>query len=66
MIVTNKRIIIINRATLGIRKDFETIPFTQITSVRLEKGIISSSVFVRVMGFDRTRGCSREGRRRAR
>lgn len=62
VVVTNKRIIIINRATLGIRKDFETIPFTQITSVRLEKGIISSSVFVRVMGFDMDKGLLEGGK----
>lgn len=62
VIATNKRIIIINRATLGIRKDYETIPYTQITSVRLEKGIISSSVFIRVQGYDRDQGLLERGK----
>ena len=66
VIATDRRVIIINRATLGMRKDFETIPYTQITSVRLERGIISSSVFVRVEGFDQDKGLLEGERRRAR
>ncbi len=62
VIATDRRVIIVNRATLGIRKDFETIPYTQITSVRLERGIISSSVFVRVMGFDQDKGLLEGGK----
>jgi hypothetical protein len=62
VIATDKRVIIINRATLGVRKDFETIPYTQIASVRLERGIISSSVFVRVMGFDQDKGLLESGK----
>jgi hypothetical protein len=62
VIATNKRVIIINRTTLGVRKDYETIPYTQITSVRLEKGIISSSVFVRVQGYDKDQGLLDNGK----
>ena len=62
VLATTKRVIIINRATLGVRKDFETIPYTQITSVRLEKGIISSSVFVRVEGFANEKGLLEGGK----
>jgi hypothetical protein len=51
VIATDKRIIIINRANFGIRNDYESIPYSRITSVRLEKGIISSSVFLRVEGY---------------
>ncbi|MGA3020654.1 MAG: PH domain-containing protein [Candidatus Micrarchaeales archaeon] len=62
VIATNKRIIIINRETLGIRKDYETIPYAQVTSVRFEKGIISSSVFIRVQGYDRVKGLLENGK----
>ena len=62
VIVTNMRIIIINRATLGIRKDYEVIPYKNVTSVRLEKGLISSSVFIRVQGYDRDKGLLKNGR----
>ncbi len=51
VIATDKRIIIINRATFGIRSDYEVIPYNRVTSVRMEKGIISSSVFLRVSGY---------------
>lgn len=56
VIVTNKRLIIVNKESLGMRKDIESIPYKQITSVRLEHGIISSSVFVRVEGYDTDKG----------
>ncbi|MDE1811068.1 MAG: PH domain-containing protein [Candidatus Micrarchaeota archaeon] len=56
VMATDKRVIIINRASLGIRKDYEAIPYKDITSVRLEHGIISSSVFIRVEGYDRDKG----------
>ncbi|MFI5412487.1 MAG: PH domain-containing protein [Candidatus Micrarchaeales archaeon] len=51
IIATNKRILIINRATFGIRNDVESIPYNRVSSVRLEKGLISSSVFLRVGGY---------------
>jgi hypothetical protein len=51
VVATDKRMIIINRATFGIRTDYEAIPYNRITSVRMEKGIISSSVFLRVSGY---------------
>ena len=56
VICTNKRLFIVNRATMGLRKDYEIIQYRQITSVRLERGIISSSVFIRVQGYDRDKG----------
>jgi hypothetical protein len=61
VVATNKRIIIINKTTLGMRKDYEVIPYGQITSVRLEHGIISSSVFVRVQGYDVDKGLLKNG-----
>ncbi len=60
--ITNKRIIIMNRASAGLRKDFEIIPYNKITSVRLEHGIISSSVFVRVEGYDKDVGLLSHGK----
>ncbi len=56
LIATSNRIIIINRESLGIRKDFEVIAYDKITSVRLEHGVISSTVFVRIEGYDTDRG----------
>lgn len=63
IVATNKRLIIVNRTTLGIRKDFEEIPYNRITSVRMERGIISSSVFVRVEGYDTDKGFLKGGER---
>ncbi len=62
VVATDKKVILVNRATLGIRKDFEIIPYRQITSVRLESGIISSTVFIRVQGYDRDQGLLKNGR----
>jgi hypothetical protein len=62
VIATDKRIIILNRANLGIRQDYEVIPYKQITSVRLEHGIISSSVFIRVQGYDVDKGLLKNGK----
>ncbi len=56
VIATNKRLLIVNKEVLGLRKDIESINYSQITSVRFEKGIISSSVFVRVEGYDTDTG----------
>ncbi len=52
VIVTDRRIIIINRMSAGLRKDYEVIAYGRITSVRMEKGFVSSNVFVRVEGYD--------------
>jgi hypothetical protein len=62
VVCTNKRLIIVNRATLGLRKDYEVIQYRQITSVRLERGIVSSSVFIRVQGYDRDKGLLAAGK----
>ncbi|HVC58655.1 MAG TPA: PH domain-containing protein [Candidatus Acidoferrales bacterium] len=62
VVATDKRVIIINRASLGIRKDYEAIPYKQIASVRLEHGLISSSVFIRVEGYDQDKGLLKSGR----
>lgn len=56
VVITDRRLIIINRASLGLRQDYEVVPYTAITDVRLEHGIISSSVFVRVQGFSTDKG----------
>ena len=56
VVATDKRLLIINRATLGARKDIETIPYNSIASVRLENGLISSSVFIQVAGYVSPKG----------
>ncbi len=62
VVVTDNRLIIVNRATLGFRKDYEVIPYPKITSVRLERGIMSSTVFIRVEGYDRDKGLLKGGK----
>jgi hypothetical protein len=62
VVATDRRIIIVNRATLGLRHDYEVIPYPTIASVRLEHGIISSSVFIRVQGYDTDRGLLKNGK----
>ncbi len=62
VIATNRRIIIVNKTAMGIRKDIESIPYKNVTSVRWEHGIITSSVFLRVQGFDTDKGFLKKGR----
>lgn len=56
VVVTDKRLIIVNRASMGLRQDYEVVPYSAIVSVRLEHGIISSTVFIRVQGYDTDKG----------
>ena len=56
VICTNERIIIINRSALGLRKDYEIITYAKVVHVRLERGIFSSSVILRLFGGDTGRG----------
>jgi ribosomal protein L40E len=62
VVLTDKRVLIVNRATLGIRHDYEVIPYGAVTSVRLEQGIVSSSVFIRVLGYDTDKGLLKNGK----
>ena len=62
VITTDKRLIILNRTSLGFRKDYEVIPYRQIASVSLENGVISSSVFIRMQGYDRDTGPNDSGK----
>jgi len=48
---TNKKIIIRNPTMLGLRESVEEIPYDQITSVKLEKGMFSSTVVIRSPGL---------------
>ncbi len=62
VIATDKRIIVLNRVNLGIRQDFEVIPYRHITSVRLVNGVVASSVFIRIQGFDNDKGLLPNGK----
>ena len=62
VIATSNKIIIINRTNAGLRKDYEIVPYEKIASVRLAKGIISSSVYIRVEGYDREKGLLKNGK----
>jgi hypothetical protein len=48
---TDKRIIIRNPTMLGMRENIEDIPYDNITSVKLEKGVFSSTILIRVPGL---------------
>jgi hypothetical protein len=52
IIISNKRIIIINYADLGMHHDFEMISYSHIVSVRLEHGVILASIHVRMLGYE--------------
>lgn len=48
---TDKRVIIRNPTMMGLRASIEDIPYDKITSVKLEKGLLSSSIVLRVPGL---------------
>lgn len=48
---TNKKIIIRNPTMMGLRESVEEITYDQITSVKLEKGMFSSTVIIRSPGL---------------
>lgn len=48
---TDKRLIIRNPTMLGMRENVEDIPYDKITSVKLEKGLFSSTVVIRAPGL---------------
>jgi PH (Pleckstrin Homology) domain-containing protein/putative oligomerization/nucleic acid binding protein len=48
---TDRRIIIRNPTMLGMRENIEDIPYDKMTSVKLEKGIFSSTILIRVPGL---------------
>lgn len=60
-VVTNRRLIIVERSRYGIRKNYEVIPHKNITGVRLDHGIFSSSVFVRIPGYSAEEGKFKSG-----
>lgn len=51
-VATNKRLIILNRTRLGIRKNYEVIPYRYITAVKMEHGLWSCSVIIRVSSVE--------------
>lgn len=48
---TDKRLVIRNPTMLGMRENVEDIPYDKITSVKLEKGLFSSTVLIRSPGL---------------
>ena len=59
---TNKRIIIASRESFGLRKDYQVVPYKQIASVRLEHGMVSSTVMIRLQGYDVGQGLLKTGK----
>ena len=51
VVATDKRLIIRNPTMLGMRENVEDIPYDKITSVKLEKGLFSSTVLIRAPGL---------------
>lgn len=62
VVCTDKRLILINRSIFGIRKDYEMINYNNIVNVRLERGIFSSSVILRIAGGSTGRGFLETGK----
>jgi hypothetical protein len=56
---TDKRVIIRNPTMLGMRENIEDIPYDKMTSVKLEKGIFSSTVLIRAPGLSEMSRVSR-------
>src|ERR671914_2248784 len=48
---TDKRVIIRNPTMLGMRENIEDIPYDTMTSVKLEKGVFSSTILIRAPGL---------------
>src|ERR671922_1889835 len=48
---TDKRVIIRNPTMLGMRENIEYIPYDKMTSVKLEKGVFSSTILIRAPGL---------------
>src|ERR671922_1636748 len=48
---TDKRVIIRNPTMLGMRENIEDIPYDKMTSVKLEKGVFSSTILIRTPGL---------------
>ncbi len=59
---TNKRMILASRGAMGLRKDYEVVPYKQIVSVRLQHGMVSSSVLIRLQGYDTGQGVLKTGK----
>ncbi|MGI0141402.1 MAG: PH domain-containing protein [Candidatus Micrarchaeales archaeon] len=55
LVATDKRLIIVYRTAMGMRKYYEVIPYRRITSVRIEHGLISSSLHLNILGVDKTK-----------
>ncbi len=49
--VTDRKLIIRNPMMLGLRESIEVVPYTEITSVRLKKGLFSSEVMITAPGL---------------
>jgi hypothetical protein len=56
---TDKRIIIRNPTMLGMRENIEDIPYDKMTSVKLEKGVFSSTILIRAPGLSEMSRVSR-------
>jgi hypothetical protein len=56
---TDRRIIIRNPTMLGMRENIEDIPYDKMTSVKLEKGIFSSTILIRAPGLSEMSRVSR-------
>lgn len=48
---TNKRLLIRDPSMLGLRESLEDLPYSNITSARLQKGVFSSSIMLRAAGL---------------
>jgi Bacterial PH domain/Short C-terminal domain len=59
---TDRRVIIRNPTMLGMRENIEDIPYDKMTSVKLEKGIFSSTILIRAPGLSEMSRVSKHSR----
>ena len=51
VVATNKRLIIISKMLFGIRHDYEVLDYKQIIGLRVIRGILTSSIFIKSNSF---------------
>ncbi|MGI0009774.1 MAG: PH domain-containing protein [Nitrosopumilaceae archaeon] len=49
---TNKRVIVRDPSMLGLRSDVDSVPYSQINNVKLEKGVFTSKVMITSGNFN--------------
>ncbi|VVB76708.1 Bacterial PH domain protein [uncultured archaeon] len=62
IVVTDKRLLILSKSDMGLKEDSQVIFYKDITGIRIEKGIMSSTIFIRLSGFEKDTGSVENGK----